>query len=82
MALSEPTIEAAPLAAADLPDAEALVREAGWNQVAADWEIFRALGTVYVARDQDHADPGEFAVGQRRGRRHHASVGAASAHGC
>ena len=50
MALSEPTIEAAPLTAADLPDAEALVREAGWNQVAADWEIFRALGTVYVAR--------------------------------
>src|SRR5438552_9490044 len=49
MAHSEPTIEAS-LAAADLPDAEALVREAGWNQVAADWEIFRALGTVYVAR--------------------------------
>jgi hypothetical protein len=49
MALSEPTIEAG-LTAAELPDAEALVREAGWNQVAADWEIFRALGTVYVAR--------------------------------
>src|SRR4029079_3928783 len=40
----------APLAAAELPDAEALVREAGWNQVAADWEIFRALGTVHAAR--------------------------------
>ena len=26
------------------------MREAGWNQVAADWEIFRALGTVYAAR--------------------------------
>ena len=25
-------------------------RRVGWNQVAADWEIFRALGTVYVAR--------------------------------
>jgi GNAT superfamily N-acetyltransferase len=49
MAHSEPTIEAS-LTAADLRDAEALVREAGWNQVAADWEIFRALGTVYVAR--------------------------------
>lgn len=49
MARSEPTIEAG-LTAADLPDAEALVREAGWNQVAADWEIFRALGTVYAAR--------------------------------
>lgn len=35
----------------DLPAAEALVREAGWNQVAADWEIFRALGTVHTARD-------------------------------
>ena len=35
----------------DLPAAEALVREAGWNQVIADWEIFRALGTVHTARD-------------------------------
>ena len=49
MAPSEPII-GAPLTAAELPDAEALVREAGWNQVAADWEIFRALGTVYAAR--------------------------------
>ena len=49
MAPSEPVIGAA-LTAAELPDAEALVREAGWNQVAADWEIFRALGTVFAAR--------------------------------
>lgn len=49
MAPSEPVI-GAPLSAAEIPDAEALVREAGWNQVAADWEIFRALGTVYAAR--------------------------------
>src|SRR6476646_1246508 len=49
MAPSEPIIEA-PLTAAELPDAEALVREAGWNQVAADWEIFQALGTIYAAR--------------------------------
>ena len=49
MAPSEPTIDA-PLSSAELPDAEALVREAGWNQVTADWEIFRALGTVYAAR--------------------------------
>jgi len=49
MAPSEPVICAA-LAAAELSDAEALVREAGWNQVAADWEIFRALGTVFAAR--------------------------------
>jgi GNAT superfamily N-acetyltransferase len=38
----------------DLPAAEALVREAGWNQVVADWEIFRALGTVHTARDGGH----------------------------
>jgi len=34
-------------------DAEALCPlqiEAGWNQVAADWEIFRELGTVHAAR--------------------------------
>jgi GNAT superfamily N-acetyltransferase len=49
MAPTEPTIEEV-LTAADLPDAEALVREAGWNQIAADWEIFRALGTIYTAR--------------------------------
>ena len=49
MAPSEPTI-GAPLSATELPEAEALVREAGWNQIAADWEIFRALGTVYAAR--------------------------------
>ena len=49
MAPTEPII-GAPLAAAELADAEALVREAGWNQVAADWETFRALGTVFAAR--------------------------------
>lgn len=49
MAPSEPIIDAG-LAPAELPDAEALVRETGWNQVAADWEIFRAFGTVYAAR--------------------------------
>jgi GNAT superfamily N-acetyltransferase len=49
MAPSEPIIDG-PLTAAELPDAEALVREAGWNQVAADWDAFRALGTVHAAR--------------------------------
>ena len=49
MAPTEPVI-GGPLAAVELPDAEALVREAGWNQVAADWENFQALGTVYAAR--------------------------------
>ena len=42
----------ASLSPAELADAEALVREAGWNQVAADWAIFRALGTVYAVRDR------------------------------
>jgi GNAT superfamily N-acetyltransferase len=49
MAPTDPII-GAPLAESELPDADALVREAGWNQVAADWEIFRALGTVHAAR--------------------------------
>jgi GNAT superfamily N-acetyltransferase len=49
MALTDPQIEAS-LASANLADAEALVREAGWNQVAADWDIFRTLGTVFTAR--------------------------------
>jgi GNAT superfamily N-acetyltransferase len=34
----------------ELPDAEALVAEAGWNQVGADWRIFLDLGTVYAVR--------------------------------
>jgi GNAT superfamily N-acetyltransferase len=38
------------LAAADLSDAEALVAEAGWNQVAADWRVFLEFGTVYAVR--------------------------------
>jgi GNAT superfamily N-acetyltransferase len=52
MAPSEPAIEAT-FTAADFASAEALVRAAGWNQVAADWEIFCALGTVFVAREND-----------------------------
>jgi GNAT superfamily N-acetyltransferase len=35
---------------ADLPDAEALVTEAGWNQVTADWRMFLDFGTVYAVR--------------------------------
>jgi GNAT superfamily N-acetyltransferase len=35
---------------ADLPEAEALVAEAGWNQVAADWRMFLDFGTVYAVR--------------------------------
>jgi GNAT superfamily N-acetyltransferase len=50
MAPTKPAIEAS-FTAADFSDAEALVRAAGWNQVPADWEIFRDLGTVFVARE-------------------------------
>lgn len=39
-----------PLHAGEIADAEALVREAGWNQVAADWHIFLEFGTVYAVR--------------------------------
>jgi GNAT superfamily N-acetyltransferase len=53
MAHTELTIGTS-LADADLPAAEALVRAAGWNQVIADWEIFRTLGTVHTARDGGH----------------------------
>ena len=34
----------------DLPQAEALVAEAGWNQVAADWRMFLDFGTVYAVQ--------------------------------
>jgi GNAT superfamily N-acetyltransferase len=36
---------------ARMQDVEALVREAGWNQVAADWRIFLELGHVHAAHD-------------------------------
>ena len=38
------------LTLAELPDADALVAEAGWNQVAADWRMFLDFGTVYAVR--------------------------------
>lgn len=50
MANSEPEI--GQLALAELSDAEALVAEAGWNQVAADWRIFLDFGTAYAVRAQ------------------------------
>lgn len=42
---------APPLAQSELRDADALVREAGWNQLAADWQIFLDLGAVHAVRD-------------------------------
>lgn len=50
MARSDALTEIAPLTAAELGDAEALVAEAGWNQTAADWRIFLELGTVHAVR--------------------------------
>jgi GNAT superfamily N-acetyltransferase len=37
------------LSPSELDDAGALVREANWNQLAADWRIFLAQGHVYAA---------------------------------
>jgi GNAT superfamily N-acetyltransferase len=52
MAHSDPTLaQESLLRESELDQAEALVREAGWNQVAADWRIFIDLGSVYAVRD-------------------------------
>lgn len=53
MAPSDPLAEIAQLRASDIPDAEKLVAEAGWNQRAEDWRIFLDLGTVYAIRNAD-----------------------------
>jgi GNAT superfamily N-acetyltransferase len=52
MAPSDPALaHEAPLAAAELGDAAALVAEAGWNQTVADWRIFLELGAVQAVRN-------------------------------
>ncbi|HEY7665817.1 MAG TPA: GNAT family N-acetyltransferase [Xanthobacteraceae bacterium] len=40
----------AAFSASELDDAMALVREARWNQLAADWRLFLELGRVYAAQ--------------------------------
>jgi GNAT superfamily N-acetyltransferase len=50
MAVSD--LEIGTLRAEELGDADALVKEAGWNQTEADWRIFLDLGTVYAIRDK------------------------------
>jgi GNAT superfamily N-acetyltransferase len=50
MAVSD--LEIGTLRAEELGDADALVKEAGWNQTEADWRIFLDLGTVYAVRDK------------------------------
>jgi GNAT superfamily N-acetyltransferase len=44
------------LSASELDDVGALVREARWNQLPADWRVFIALGRVYAA----HTDAGRI----------------------
>jgi GNAT superfamily N-acetyltransferase len=51
MALSDLVLATKPsLTASELADADALVREARWNQLTADWRVFIAHGRVYVAQ--------------------------------
>lgn len=50
MASTESLTESA-LRAADLPAAQALVAEAGWNQNASDWRVFLELGQGFAVRD-------------------------------
>lgn len=50
MALSD--FEITRLAAKDIADADALVREAGWNQTPDDWRAFLDFGAVYAIRDK------------------------------
>lgn len=40
-----------PLRLDELADAEALVAEAGWNQIGADWRMFLDFGTVRAVHD-------------------------------
>jgi ribosomal protein S18 acetylase RimI-like enzyme len=42
-----------PLTAADLDAAQALVAEAGWNQMRADWELFIELGAAFKVTAED-----------------------------
>jgi ribosomal protein S18 acetylase RimI-like enzyme len=41
------------LSRSELADADALVREANWNQLAADWRIFTERGRLHVAQTPD-----------------------------
>jgi GNAT superfamily N-acetyltransferase len=50
MAISELQLTAkSSFSASEFDDAQALVREANWNQVPADWHIFLERGSVYAA---------------------------------
>jgi GNAT superfamily N-acetyltransferase len=49
MASTEALAEAA-LGAGDLEGAQALVEQAGWNQVKADWQVFLELGRAFAVK--------------------------------
>jgi len=51
MAISDLQLAVKPaLSRSELADADALVREANWNQLAADWRIFIERGRIHVAQ--------------------------------
>ena len=53
MGPSDPSLTiVSPLVEAEIGAADALVREAGWNQVAADWHVFLRSGTVHAIRNR------------------------------
>ena len=56
MAPSEPRLTVKQsLTASEMDDVDALVREARWNQLAADWRVFFEFGRLYVAEtDEGH----------------------------
>src|SRR5215510_6503586 len=54
MAISEPRLTLKQsLTVSELDDAGALVREARWNQLAADWRIFLELGRLYAVHTHE-----------------------------
>src|SRR5262249_42729861 len=54
MATSEPRLTVKEsLTPSELDDVDALVREARWNQLAADWRIFIEFGRVYAVHSAD-----------------------------
>ncbi len=83
MASSEPglTVKQS-LTPSELDDAGALVREARWNQLPADWRIFLALGRLYAAQldeGRGFEDSWGFQRLIRRERQHAAASVAAPA---
>jgi ribosomal protein S18 acetylase RimI-like enzyme len=54
MATSEPQLTVKQsLTPSQLDEVGALVREARWNQLAADWRVFLAFGRLYTAQTED-----------------------------